>query len=279
MFNNSTYFSINNKSSELFNGTHSLIIVGLDDTMENSFGLTYQVIKENDRFNFGRSVVYGVSNEAYQTEIDITLVKEYRDSNNKVYHREPVCMTETLREDIATFLQYNYGSYQEFCFDENESLVYFGNILSIVKNGVTNPNMGTLKLGLEFESSNGRTRTLVDNYTVRDGITKQITIENKSNVTNYSRPYVGIRMIDGSTRLVIKNINTGKETIFDNMPLDMEIKMYNDTREIVCSDKNFRYGLKSNFNRQFLELKDGYNTLSITGNCLISFQDSYIMAQ
>lgn len=279
MFNNSTYFEFNNKSSELFDGIHSLIIVSDNDTMETQFGSTQELIKESDYFNFGQQVNYGFKQQSYQAELTLLLVKEYRNKDSKVYHRESIEMTDILRETIATFLLHNRGQYSKVSFDEREDLVYDMSILSIKKVGISNINMGMLKCNVDFASQTPSTRTLVNNYTIRDNQTKQIIIENKSNITNYSRPYVNVRMLDNSTKLIIKNINTNKETIFDNMPLNMEISIYGDTKEIVCSDSDYRYGIKSNFNRVFPEIKDGFNTFEITGNCNISFQASFPMAQ
>lgn len=101
--------------------------------------------------------------------------------------------------------------------------------------------------------------------------TTDIVINCLSNVNDYFYPEVEIELKSTSTGFTIVNLSDGnRETTFTGLSVLETITLSN--RQIISDTGNYRY---ENFNKVWLRLVYGDNTLRVTGKCVLTFNTQY----
>ena len=95
-----------------------------------------------------------------------------------------------------------------------------------------------------------------------------IQLFNDSNVKKLIYPTLTIQTNSTKEIKIINQSDSNRETIFSNLPnKDIQILIDNQ-KQIITADTGDN--LYSNFNGNFLRIKDGVNSLKIVGNCTVS---------
>lgn len=103
--------------------------------------------------------------------------------------------------------------------------------------------------------------------------TTDIVVNCLANTKDYFYPEVQIELKSTSTGFTIVNLSDGnRETSFTGLDLLETITLSN--RQIISSTGSFRYN-DTNFNKVWLRLVYGNNTLRVTGKCVLTFNTQY----
>ncbi len=107
--------------------------------------------------------------------------------------------------------------------------------------------------------------------------TKNIILENKSNIEEYVYPELWIQSLGDNNTIKLKNISCGgKEFIIENLEENEIIYINNKLKQIETNLPSI-YRLKD-FNRSWLSLGYGINNIKVTGKCLVKTRMRYGIA-
>jgi phage-related protein len=231
-------------------------IVRVNDGMiESNFGINRNIIEEQIQGR-DKPYFYGFKNQPINIPITLALA-----NNNDL-------LTFEKRQELVKWLFKD--DYKIFQTEDNLNICYY-----VVFEGDSRRFDNSLEQG--YINLNLRTDTpfayLYPNYykffdLSANENTVDIVLENNSNVKEYIYPIIEIVSM-GSSEFKIKNITTDdNEFIVSNIGTSEIININNDTKRVLSDIPN-TYRL-SNCNKKWVRLKQGNNTLTITGKCLFA---------
>lgn len=230
-------------------------IISLDSKDSSMLG-TSRTIKEEDTNNFAKSF-QGVKYNELTFEINITKVKNQK--------------AQPITEEDVFFLN-NWlmkpEEYKIFISHQNRDILYYA-LFTEMSDVRFAKQKGYITLKMRLSSGCSYSTVAHHQYTVTSS--KTIEIYNKSNVEQYIYPDVNFvtKHTSGEASVKIENQTLGETMQFNSLPAGIEVMCYNEgLKQVVCLS-NKSINLQPNFNKQWIRLGYGRNTIKITGNCTI----------
>lgn len=233
-----------------FNGINSsrygLYLCSVGGSEDRSFGISRSVEAEDGGI---KSITSEVKT------IEIQLVK----LGGQFY--DPMPLTDEELEDISHWL-FSPEEYKPLMVD-NQSKVYYGIFVdgSIWQNGA---KQGYLTLQFQLDSGHGY--GVLQNTDVRVNGSRTITLNSRHTVGKYNEIDIEIELANNETALTIENLTTGQKMTLKNVPQNCRhIRIYNDKLKHIANVDNPSQNLRPYFNKEFIHLSYGTNTIKVTG--------------
>lgn len=183
--------------------------------------------------------------------------------------------TPQLKAEVAEWLfKETYAPFQK---GEDEGVIYYA-ICTKAGDLMTANGKGYVDLTFRCKDPYGFLLPTVQTLDLRDNSAggTVIVIENQTNMEKYVYPQLEIEMELGENSFSIENISNGGETFELNFnqsptpapPLENEVIYVDNGLRYIHSNKNQvnRYAI---FNRTWLKLVRGENTIKIKGKCIL----------
>jgi phage-related protein len=191
-----------------------------------------------------------------------------------------IVITSTETQDMSIAKMKEIGSwlfkneYKPFVSDDNPSKVFyvmFTNQADFYTNGIGD---GYIELQARCRDGFGwTTPSIITHDLSGNTTTTDIVINNPSNVSDYYYPIVEIQTVTPSTGFSLVNNNDNNNTFtFQSLSVGEKVYIDNEKRQIISDTNNNRF---SNFNRNWLRLKQGNNTITVTGRCVIKVKSEF----
>ena len=233
-----------------FNGINSsrygLYLCSVGGNEERSFGISRSIEAENGS-------IKSITEET--KTIEIQLVK----LGGKFY--DPMPLTNEELEDISHWL-FSPEEYKPLMVD-NQSKVYYGMFVdgSIWQNGAKHGY-----LTLQFQLDSGHGYSVLQNTDVRVNGTRTVTLNSRHTVGKYYEIDIEIELANNESALTIENLTTGQKLTLKNVPQECRhIRIYNDKLKHIANVDNPSQNMRPYFNKEFIHLSYGTNTVKITG--------------
>lgn len=228
-------------------------IVSTSSGGENYMGVTKK-IQEEESSNFAPSF-QGVKYEVITFDITIAKIGKYGD-----------CIP--LSEDDIFFLNQwllQPEDYRIFTSHQNRDILYYV-MFTQATNFLNGAREGYINLTMRLSS--GCSYSTIAHHQAMIAETKTFEIYNKSNVEQYIYPDVWFYK-DTTGDISIINDTLGEEMKFTNIPSGTTVSCYNEgVKQVVC-DNDPSLNLRPNFNKKWLRLGYGRNTVRVVGECQI----------
>lgn len=156
--------------------------------------------------------------------------------------------------------------YKPFTSYDNRDIIYYA-IFTKGTNYDINKRKGYLELEMRLDS--GCAYSNITYHTFNVSGSKTVNVTNKSNVTEYLYPDVEF-VLSGGNSVEIRNNTLGETMSFNNLPSNCHVYCYNEGLKHIVDINNPDVNLRENFNKVWLKLAYGVNSITITGDCEIS---------
>lgn len=165
-------------------------------------------------------------------------------------------------------------SYKTFTTDDYTGYVFY--VIATNKADFMTADLSNGYFTVEFRMNAPyayTTASTVEHDLSSNPTTTDITVTNSSNVADYFYPEVEIALQNTTTGISIINLSdSNRETSFTGLSTSETITLMNDKRQILSDTGNYRY---DEFNKVWLRLTYGSNTLRVTGECVLTFNTQY----
>jgi hypothetical protein len=216
------------------------------------------------------------------------IVEEYPNHVNKPYFyqtkRDPLTFTVSFtlvsgtwtlskKLEIAQWLYRN--EYKTFVSDDYTGYVFY--VIATNRADFMTADLSNGYFTVEFRMNAPFAYTTAGTTTVHDlssnPTTTDVVVTNSSNIADYFYPEVEIELKSTSTGFSIVNLSdSNRETVFTGLDLLETITLQNEKKQILSDTGEYRY---DEFNKVWLRLAYGTNTLRVTGNCVLTFNTQY----
>jgi phage-related protein len=170
------------------------------------------------------------------------------------------------RREVARWL--DIGSHKEFYNYSEPSKIYY----LMYTGGIDLTYAGDMKGYLQVEMVNfspyAYSPVMTDDFDLSYQVVNTIDFYNEGDDTLL--PYLYIKKVENGSLSIINRHNGGKETRINNLVNGEEITLDCFYREIHSSDP--LVNRLNDFNKNYLELPIGKNTLDINGKCILQFK-------
>jgi hypothetical protein len=99
-----------------------------------------------------------------------------------------------------------------------------------------------------------------------------IVINNLSNAFQYYQPEIEITVNSGTSVSFTNTTDDNRVTSFSGLTTGEVLYVNNEKKQLISSTSNYRY---DGFNKNWLRLVQGVNTISVTGNATIMFRTQF----
>ena len=213
------------------------------------------------------------SNETYLSKysrenlsIDLQLMKTDELGNPKIWTTEDI-------GEVAGWLVTE--KYKPLILGDKTHIIYYA-YLSNSDKLQHYANGGILPITFQTNSPYGWSIPEMEQYSFTTNGSRNITLVNKSNVTDYHRPIVEIKNINAGGVVKLTNITTGDKTVeLKGLYANETISMDNE-RELIYSDKPLTK-FAGRFNYNWLRLRRGTNTIRVDGACHIVVRNKLLI--
>lgn len=183
---------------------------------------------------------------------------------------EDKAFTQERRYEIARWLCRN--EYKEIWFSDMPSRVFkviMTNQSDLMLDGSLK---GYFTATFRADAGYGYTPIRISTFDSTSNGQLEFEVKNESNVMDVYKPEFTI-IAKESGDFKIKNLsNEHKETIFYNIEENEEIYVDNFRKTLISSKYRFMLG---SFNKQWLELVYGVNTIQVSGKMIIQFRNQF----
>lgn len=233
-----------------FNGINSsrygLYLCSTGGNEARSFGLSRSIESEDGGIK---------SIKTDTTTLEIQLVKLGRQS----YDPEP--LGEEELEEISHWL-FSPEEYKPLMVD-NQSRVYYG---MFVDGSIWQNEARHGYITLQFQLDGGHGYGVLQNTDVRVNGSRTITLQSKHTVGKYNEIDIEIKLANSETSLTIENLTTGQKMTLKDIPQECKhIRIYNDRLKHIANMDDASQNLRPFFNKEFIHLAYGKNTIKVTG--------------
>lgn len=152
---------------------------------------------------------------------------------------------------------------------DNKDIIYYG----VFTSGSSWQNgAGEGYLTLTFQMASPYGYSTVQNSDCRVAGEKTITLTSKHNAQRFNEIDIEFILDEGQTGLAIENLTTGQKIMFKNLDDTCNhVYMYNEGMKHVVSRNNPSVNMIPKFNKQFIHLAYGSNTIKIYGYGRVRF--------
>lgn len=179
-------------------------------------------------------------------------------------------MTSSKLQEIASWLFQD--DYKEFYSEDNPDKRYYLIATSEINFKTNGANEGYLEVQFRSKYPYALTMAATPTYTISGS--GNIVINNTSNVYRYYYPELQFT-VNSSSPTTITFTNTtdsNRITSFTGLSNGEIIYMNNQKRTLISSTGNYRY---NSFNKNWLRLIQGINTISVSGNVSVMFRTQF----
>lgn len=235
-----------------FDGRHTdefqlrLVQVGSTDG-EQSFGIDRSIETESVG-----TMISGLKSISYNTlKFEITLTKT-----------DGINLLPFTEEDKFETIRWLFkNDFKAITFDDQKDVLYFV-IFTKGSNYQNGFKQGYLNLTMELNAPCGFTNITTGAMRVQGETT--FDLFNRTNMETFSYPDVEFELIGDTTSIQIENLTTGEVMAFEDLKPSTHAYCYNeDIKQLSCIN-NPSYNIRPYFNKTWLKLTYGRNTLKIT---------------
>jgi hypothetical protein len=236
-------------------GINVILVKDGSGFLEDNFGEARNLIEE-PLPDISKPIFYGLSKSPLEFEIVICAADDSE-------------WTATSRRTLISWLFLD--NYANFISDDDSTLIYKAIGIGQGKFFNNSAGKGFFKIQFRCDSSHGYLATAVSSFVSTAG-TSTALYTNLSNVGNYS-PEIEITM-GNATSFSITNVSNGSAaTIFTGLTTGEVVYINNDKMQIISSLTGvYRY---SQFNKIWLDLVEGGNTLYLSGDATLEIRSSF----
>lgn len=205
----------------------------------------------------GNKTITGID----ESTLTMTIIISKFNSEN-----EPTTITDNDLEVLTTWL-FSPVNYKELvALDEEANIIYYGMFTDGEQTYLNKANQGYITLTFQLDGGHAYGQT--EKITKSGGST--FTIDFKNNVGEYYYPDIEFN-VSGSS-FSIENTTLGERIEFNN--LDASCRkgvIYGEGIMTMISSTDATVNMREKSNRKFLRLKNGTNTIKITGSGTFTF--------
>ena len=223
---------------------------------ESHFGVT-QKIREESNAKFNKPMFFGMTREPFTFTM---------------YFAKHEAWTQQQRIELAHLIFKPY--YQEMTAEKYPNILF--NVVCVdegkkVLNGI---EQGYVAINFRTDSAYGWALPQIDSHSISgasEATPYEFTIRNDSNVVEWYEPEIEFKTVGTSLQLFNMS-DGGKEFSFTDLVAGEIVYVNNETRKVIGDQpypQNYRIG---NFNRGWLRLKYGDNTIKVTTDCELSIK-------
>jgi phage-related protein len=183
-------------------------------------------------------------------------------------------MTKQKLYDLAQWLFKT--EYKPFIAEHDEDKMYYviaNNKADFITNGL---EQGYIPISFRCRDGFAWTTDTMQTFDLTSTPTPTtIQMTNGSNIMEYFYPEIEVELLGTDTSFELINLSDNNNNLkFDNLLYNETIYVDNQKRIIVTSEGDVvnRY---SNFNKNWLRLKQGVNNIQVNGNCIIKFRQHF----
>lgn len=249
-------FTYNGISSSTYN---MYLIRNDNNYIQIPFGVKRTVITEK-AINNPKPYFFGVNEEVLKFRVKIGFEGEW---------------TDDIRKDVANWLFQD--EYKPFISPDNTDIIYYCMPVGDASLYLTYLSQGYVELEFECNSPYAYSPVQEQIFDLSAiAVPTQITLSNNSNIAKYYYPEIEIVKIETGD-VSLKNIsNNNIEFKFTGLQNNETVYVDNDRKRIITSLIGvYRY---SAFNKNWLMLVSGENTIEVTGKCRITVRSQFPIA-
>lgn len=175
------------------------------------------------------------------------------------------------REIFAGFMFHN--DYKIFISDDNADIVYNCIAVGDSQKSFTGNNEGVVKIDFQCDSPYAWSNYVISTFDLSGNTTTtNISLTNSSKLNYfYIYPEVEFSLLSTSTGITILNNTNGINFSFSNLSLLETVYVNNLEKRIITDNATYPYRLEK-FNKNWLCLNSGVNSLTVTGKCNLTFR-------
>jgi phage-related protein len=177
-------------------------------------------------------------------------------------------MTASKLKTLATWLfQEDYKSF--YTADNPDKIFYLfaSNQVDFMTNGA---DEGYFEVQFKSKFPYALTTSATPTSTITGSGT--IVINNLSNAFQYYQPEIEITVNSGTSVSFTNTTDDNRVTSFSGLTTGEVLYVNNEKKQLISSTSNYRY---DGFNKNWLRLVQGVNTISVTGNATIMFRTQF----
>jgi phage-related protein len=194
--------------------------------------------------------------------------KQQQYTINAVFSTLTNDMTPAKLKTLATWLFQE--DYKEFYTEDEPDKIFYlfaTNQVDFMTNGA---NEGYFEVQFKSKFPYALTTSATPTSTITGSGT--IVIDNLSNAFQYYYPEIEITVNSGTSVSFTNTSDSNRVTSFSGLTTAEVLYVNNEKKQLVSSTANYRY---DGFNKNWLRLVQGVNTISVTGNATIEFRTQF----
>lgn len=177
-------------------------------------------------------------------------------------------MNAAKLKSLATWLFKD--DYKAFYTEDNPDKIFYlfaSNQVDFMTNGA---DEGYFEVQFKSKFPYALTRSATPTYSING--TGSISITNDSNVFEYYYPEIEITVNSGTSVTFTNTSDNSRVSSFTGLSVGETLYINNEKKQLISSTGNYRY---SGFNKNWLRLAQGSNTINVVGDVSIQFRTQF----